>query len=73
MTTAMTLNPAQIMVLQSFATIDNEQDEQELRELLKSFYAKKMDEEMQRLWDNGTLDQKTLDDLKNKHLRVHVE
>lgn len=73
MTTAMTLNPAQIMVLQSFATIDNEQDEQELRELLKSFYAKKLDEEMQRLWDNGTLDQKTLDDLKNKHLRVHVE
>lgn len=73
MTTAMTPNPAQIMVLQSFATIDNEQDEQELRELLKSFYAKKLDEEMQRLWDNGTLDQKTLDDLKKQHLRVHVE
>lgn len=66
-----TLNPAQIMVLQSYATIDNKKDEEDLTELLKNFYAQKLDEEMQRLWDDGTYNQDTLDDLRNQHLRLH--
>jgi len=53
------------------AYIDNpEISVEELMEVLKLFYAKKLDEEMQRLWDNGMFDQNVLDDLRTQHLRA---
>lgn len=44
-----TLNPSQILLLQSFATLDKKSDCDELMDVLKIFYAKKLDEEMERL------------------------
>lgn len=66
-----TLNPSQVMLVQSFSTFDTKEDTAELMEVLKAFYARKLDEEMLRLWDDGTLNQNVLDDLKSQHLRVH--
>lgn len=65
-----TLNPSQIMLVQSFASLDKKADRDELMEVLKDFYARKLDEEMQRLWDEGIYDQNTLDELHDQHLRV---
>lgn len=64
-----TLNQSQVILLQSFASLERKSDADELEELLKSFYAKKLDEEMERLWENGTFNQETLDDLRNQHPR----
>lgn len=65
-----TLNPSQVMLVQSFASLDKKADRDELMDVLKFFYAKKLDEEMLRLWDDGTLNQNTLDELRNQHLRA---
>lgn len=64
------LNKAQVMLIQSFATLDKEADSNELMDVLKFFYAKKLDEEMQRLWDNGTYDQDILNNLRQQHIRA---
>lgn len=64
------LNQSQVMLLQSFATLDRKSDAEELEEILKHFYAKKLDEEMERLWDDGKFNQEVLDDLRNQHLRA---
>lgn len=38
--------------------------------MLRNFYATRLKREMQRLWDNGTLDQAALDNAANEHLRT---
>ena len=39
-------------------------------DVLRSFYARRLEQEMSRLWDIGTLNQEVLDQLKDEHLRT---
>ena len=65
-----TLNESQKMILESFAGVQDEQELNALMDVLKKFYASRLETEMQRLWDDGTLDQQALDQLRNEHLRT---
>ena len=65
-----TLNESQMMILESFAGAQDEQELEALMEVLRNFYASRLDAEMQRLWDDGTLDQEKLDQLRKEHLRT---
>lgn len=66
----MAINPAQRMIIESFAATRDEEELNDLMDLLRNFYASRLKREMQRLWDNGTLDQTALDALRNEHLRT---
>lgn len=63
------MNKAQMMILESFAGARDEQELNALMDLLRNFYASRLEAEMQRLWDNGTLDQQALDQLREEHWR----
>ena len=65
-----TMNKAQMMILESFAGAEDEQELEALMAVLRDFYANRLSAEMQRLWDNGTLDQNALDELRGEHLRT---
>lgn len=65
-----TLNPAQLMVLESFAGVDSQEEMDELMDMLRTYYARKMDKELERLWHDGTFNQEKLDELKGQHLRT---
>lgn len=62
------LNPTQIMILESFASAKSQEEMNELMDLLRDYYAKKLDKELERLWDEGILNQERLDELKDQHL-----
>ena len=62
------LNAAQIMILESFASAKSQEEADELMDMLRSFYAKKLDRELERLWNEGILNQEKLDELKDQHL-----
>ena len=64
------MNPSQMMILESFAAAQDEQELNALMDLLRNFYATRLEAEMQRLWDEGTLDQQALDQLRSQHLRT---
>ena len=64
------LNTAQIMILESFASVKTQEEMDELMDMLRGYYAKKLDKELERLWDEGVLDQKKLDELSEQHLRT---
>lgn len=64
------MNPAQMMVINSFATVTSHQEEEELRSLLMDFYNRKLQKEMERLWDEGVLDQTKLDKMRTEHFRT---
>ena len=65
-----TMNEAQMMILESFAGATDEQELNDLMDVIRNFYARRLEAEMNRLWDNGTLNQETLDQLKDEHLRI---
>jgi hypothetical protein len=65
-----TMNESQMMILESFAGAQDEQELNALMDVLKNFYANRLESEMQRLWDDGTLNQERLDQLRGEHLRT---
>jgi hypothetical protein len=64
------MNEAQMMILESFAGATDEQELNDLMDVIRNFYARRLEAEMNRLWDNGTLNQEALDQLKDEHLRT---
>ncbi len=65
-------NPIQQHLLKMFAYDNNVERLTEIKELLTRYYAEKVDQRMNQLWDDGTLDQKRLDELRGKHLRTEL-
>jgi hypothetical protein len=65
-----TMNESQMMILESFAGAQDEQELNDLMDVLRNFYAQRLEREMQRLWDNGTLSEEKLEQLRGEHLRV---
>lgn len=55
-----------------FAYDDNLERLTEIKELLTKYYAEKVNQRMDQLWNAGTLDQKKLDELRGKHLRTEL-
>ena len=64
------MNESQMMILESFAGAQDEQELNALMDVLRNFYAMRLEKEMERLWDNGMLDQPALDKLRGEHLRT---
>ena len=40
------------------------------RQLIADYYAQKVDEEMNRLWDNGTINEQTIENWGNERMRT---
>ena len=67
---ATAINPAQRLIIESFAASRDEEELNDLMDVLRDFYARRLKREMQRLWDSGDLDQAALDRLDGEHLRT---
>ncbi len=64
------LSRAQVLLLENFARIDSQEEIDELTDVIRNYYAKKLEDELERLWDDGTLNQQKLDELRGQHLRT---
>ena len=65
-----TFNPVQMHLLEMFNYCKSENAIEELKEVLAEHYAKKTQEEADRLWENGTLDDNAIEKLLSEHLRT---
>lgn len=61
------MNPAQMMVLESFASVNSESELKDLIKVLKRFYAERLNKELGTLWNDGTLNQSKLDNLRTPY------
>ncbi|MBR3565922.1 MAG: hypothetical protein IKN91_06320 [Paludibacteraceae bacterium] len=61
-------NPIQIHLLQMFSIDNDENGLIELKEVLYNYYSKKMQNRLNELWDNGTLNQAHLDEINQMDL-----
>lgn len=63
-------NPAQLELLHAMASIETEEELHELKLALSQFFARRVQNEIEKLWDNGILNQEKLDELRKQHLRT---
>ena len=63
-----TLNMTQVHLLQMFQIDKSQEGLEELKELLYSYYSKKMENSLNELWDSGVLNQERLDEINQMDL-----
>ena len=62
------LNPTQLHLLKMFSFNNSEEYAREIQEVLTKHFQKRLDAEADRLWDEGILDQKRLDEINKMGL-----
>ena len=66
-----TLNPTQMHLLKLFAFNDSEEFAREVQMVLTRYFQQKLDEESDRLWDAGILNQEKLDEIRRTDLHAN--
>ncbi|MBR4392346.1 MAG: hypothetical protein IKT08_09620 [Bacteroidales bacterium] len=61
-------NSAQLYLLELFSTIKTEEELLEIKKIISAYYAKKMDDLLDKMWKSGELDQKRLDEINEMDL-----
>ena len=61
-------NSAQLYLLELFSTIKTEEELLEIKKIISAYYAKKMDDLLDKMWQSGELDQKRLDEINEMDL-----
>jgi hypothetical protein len=61
-------NPIQIELLRMFERNNSEAELREVQSVISNYYAKKLDAQLDKLWDEGVLDQKRLDEINGMDL-----
>lgn len=64
------LTPTQRHLLKLFSFDSSEESAREVQEVLTRHFQKKLDEESDKLWDEGILDQKKLDELRFEDFHI---
>ena len=67
---AITFSPAQVHVFNLVSHIKAAIGLEQLREQLAAFYAQKVDDEMDGLWESGQWSEKRLQELRGSHFRT---
>ena len=70
MKTTTVFNPAQLELLDVMASITSNEELMALKHAISEFFARRADEEMENLWQNGLWNEKKLAELRNTHLRT---
>jgi len=67
---ATVFNPIQLQLLRMFERNSSEEELRELQGVISDYYAKKLNNHLNKLWDEGVLDQKRLDEINEMDLHA---
>ena len=63
-------NEAQLELLSVMASVKDNAELMALKHAISEFFARRADEEMEKLWQSGEWNEQTLQDLKDAHYRT---
>lgn len=63
-------NSAQMRLLQMMSYIKTDEELAELQNVISNYYAKRVDEEMDKLWNQGIINEATIEQWGKEHLRT---
>ena len=66
----MTLHQAKMNLLRVVDRIKTVDEVQAIQKVLANYYAQKVNEEMDRLWDNGTINEQIIEQWGQEHMRT---
>ena len=64
------LSPAQVNILDIMSFVKTPKAIDELRDALAEYFAKRVDEEVEKLWNSGVLTEEKVEDLHQLHERT---
>ena len=62
--------PFQIEMLELVSRVQSEHEMSDIRRLLGQYFAKQAEDAIDRLWDEGVLDESVIEGWKNEHMRT---
>ncbi|MBR1801172.1 MAG: hypothetical protein IJ767_06740 [Bacteroidaceae bacterium] len=62
--------PFQIEMLEMVSRISSEVEMQDIRRLFGQYFAKRAEDALDRLWDEGVLNESVMEEWKNEHMRT---
>ncbi len=62
--------PFQIEMLEMVARVTSEAEMQDIRRMLGQYFAKQAEDAMDRLWDEGKINDGVIEEWKNEHMRT---
>lgn len=65
-----TLNDAQMSILRLLGSIKTVEEANELRQVICDYYARRVDEEVDKLWESGQWDDEKNEAVLSEHLRT---
>ena len=69
-TQAKPFTPFQIEMLELVSRVSSEVEMQDIRRLLGQYFAKRAEDAIDRLWDDGVLSDKVMEEWKSEHMRT---
>lgn len=63
-------NPAQLKIMQMLSYIKTQEELEELQNVISNYFAKKVDDEMDKLWEQGIIDEQTIEQWGKEHMRT---
>ncbi len=67
---ATVLNDAQMSILRLLGSMKTVEEVDELRQVICDYYARRVDEEVDKLWENGTLNEAKVESFRSLHERT---
>lgn len=67
---SMPFTPFQIEMLELTSRVTSEVEMQDIRRLLGQYFAKQAEDAIDRLWDEGKLNDAVIEEWKNEHMRT---
>ena len=67
---ATTLNEAQMSILRLLGAMKTVEEANELRQVICDYYARRVDDEVDKLWESGKWDNEKNEAILNEHLRT---
>ncbi len=62
--------PFQIEMLELVSRVSSEVEMQDIRRMLGQYFAKRAEDALDRLWDEGVLNDKVMEEWKSEHMRT---
>jgi len=62
--------PFQIEMLELISRVKSESEMKDIRRLLGQYFAKQAEDAIDRLWDEGKINDEIIDEWKNEHMRT---
>ena len=63
-------SPAQLQILDFMSYVENEETLNEIRDMLSRYFAQKAEQEIDKLWDEGSINNAVIENWKNEHMRT---